>query len=426
MTEIDADRLLDDLHTLRGFGATGRGVVRTTFSAVDMAARAWLRDRMQAAGLDATIDGVGNVYGRSRKPGPALVLGSHSDTQPEGGWLDGAMGVIDAIEVAHTLADDPATAELAVDVAAWADEEGTYASCLGARAFVGELDAVMGERNVDGESVTDAIARVGLAGRPHARFDPDRHIGYLEAHIEQGPHLEATGRRIGLVTSIVGIRGVMVTFEGQQNHAGTTPMDRRADAAVAMFRFGALLQDRLAAVAGPQSVWTIGRVTVEPGAPSIVPGFAEVAVQFRDQSDEVLARMLGAVSATADEIDRGGPVRVVARAGESAIAPTVMDGGLRSHLADAAERRAPGAWVEMPSAAGHDPMVLAHHLPCAMLFIPSIGGVSHDFAEDSHRDDIVLGCQVLADAAVAILRTHANGANPVRSVRDELGPSDAG
>jgi N-carbamoyl-L-amino-acid hydrolase len=406
MTTIDGDRLLDGLHTLRGFGAVGTGVVRPTFSVPDMAARAWLRDRMEAAGLDATIDGVGNVYGRSRHPGPALVLGSHSDTQPEGGWLDGAMGVIDAIEVAHTLGADPSTADLAVDVAAWADEEGTYASCLGARGFVGEADGLMGERAVDGESVAEAIGRVGLAGRPHARFEPDRHIGYLEAHIEQGPHLEAAGHRIGVVTSIVGIRGATVTFEGQQNHAGTTPMDRRADAAVAMFRFGALLQDRLAAVAGPRSVWTIGRVTVEPGAPSIVPGFAEVAVQFRDPSDEVLVRMLDAVVTTAEEIDRGGPVRVVARAGEQ-IAPTVMDAGLRSHLAGAAERHAPRAWVEIPSAAGHDSMVLAHHLPCAMLFIPSIGGVSHDFAEDSHADDIVLGCQVLADATVTILRTHA-------------------
>ena len=408
MTTIDATRLLADLRTLRTFGATGTGVVRPTFSEADMRARAWLRDRMEAAGLDATIDGVGTVYGRSRNSGPALVLGSHSDTQPEGGWLDGAMGVIDAIEVAHTVGTDPATADLAVDVAAWADEEGTYASFLGARSFIGEADAQMGERNLDGESVAEAIARCGLAGRPHVRFDPARHIGYLEAHIEQGPYLEADGNRIGVVTSIVGIRGVVVTFEGRQNHAGTTPMDRRSDAAVAMFRFGALLQDRMAAAAAPTSVWTTGRVTVEPGAPSIVPGRAEVAVQFRDQDEAVLTRMLDAVVATADEIDRSGPVRVTAHPGTSPVAPTSMDAGLRSHLAHAADRHAPGAWVEMPSAAGHDAMVLAHHLPCAMLFIPSIDGVSHDFAEDSRTDDIVLGCQVLADAAVSILR----GADP--------------
>jgi N-carbamoyl-L-amino-acid hydrolase len=405
VTRIDGQRLLDGLRALRAFGATGTGVVRPTFSEPDMAARAWLRDRMADAGLDAAIDGVGNVIGRSPNPGPALVLGSHSDTQPEGGWLDGAMGVMDAIEVARALRDDPATRHLAIDVAAWSDEEGTYSSCLGAKGFVGEVDAaVLAERNVDGESVADAIGRVGLTDVPHARLDPDRHIGYLEAHIEQGPHLEGAALKIGVVTSIVGIGGALVTFTGEQNHAGTTPMDRRQDAAVAMFRFGTMLQDRMAATAGPTSVWTIGRVRVEPGAPSIVPGFAEVAVQFRDPSEAVLQRMLAAVVATADEVNRDSPVRVVTHPGEAPILPTVMDPDLRGHIAAAAERLVPDRWIEMPSAAGHDPMVLSGHLSCAMLFIPSIGGISHDFAENSHDDDIVLGCQVLADAAVSILQ----------------------
>ncbi len=407
MTAVDGDRLLDGLRTLRTFGAQGTGVVRPMFSDVDMAARAWLRERMERAGLDATIDGVGTVYGRSRNPGPTLVLGSHSDTQPQGGWLDGAMGVMDAIEAAHTLGDDPTTADLAIDVAAWADEEGTYTSCLGATGFVGEIgDGVLAARNVEGETVAEAIERTGLAARPHVRFEPDRHVGYLEAHIEQGPYLEEAGNRIGVVSSIVGIRGATVTFDGEQNHAGTTPMDRRRDAAVAMFRFGSLLQERMAAAAESTSVWTIGRVTVEPGAPSIVPGHAELTVQFRDQRDDVLLRMLDAVAATAEEIDATSPVDVVAHPGQSPIAPTVMDAGLMSHLAEAADRHATGRWVVMPSAAGHDAMVLAHHLPCAMLFIPSIGGVSHDFAEDSRDDDIVLGCQVLADAATSILRGH--------------------
>ncbi len=407
MTAIDGSRLLDGLRTLRTFGARGAGVVRPTFSDDDMAARRWLRARMVDAGLDATIDGVGNVYGRSRNPGPALVVGSHSDTQPTGGWLDGAMGVMDAIEVAHTLGGDPSTSHLAIEVAAWADEEGTYTSCLGAKGFVGVIDdEALGHRNAEGESVAEAIERVGLSGVPLARFDPQRHVGYLEAHIEQGPYLEERGNRIGVVSSIVGIRGAVVTFRGEQNHAGTTPMARRKDAAVAMFRFGALLQDRMGDAAGPTSVWTIGRVSVEPGAASIVPGFAEVAVQFRDQDEQVLERMLEAVLGTADEIGRDTQVRATVSA-EAPIAPTRMDPHLMSHLAAAAERRAAGAWVEMPSAAGHDPMVLAHHLPCAMVFIPSIGGVSHDFAEDSHHADIVLGCQVLADAATSILHAAA-------------------
>lgn len=406
MATIDADRLLSDLRALRTFGARGTGVVRPTFSPQDMEARAWLRDRMSDAGLDSRIDGAGNVVGRSPNAGPALLIGSHSDTQPEGGWLDGAMGVIDAIEVASTLLADPATADLAVDVVAWADEEGTYTSCLGARSFVGEIDAATSTATAaDGESVAEALRRVGLDGAAPARFEPGRHIGYLEAHIEQGPYLEESGTRIGVVTSIVGIRGCHVTFSGEQNHAGTTPMARRRDAAVAMFEFGSRLQRAMADAAGPASVWTTGRVTVEPGAESIVPGRAEVVVQFRDPDDPTLDRMADAVVATADEIAVGSPVDVEVVHHE-AISPTVMDEALRRHLADAAERRAPGEWVEMPSAAGHDAMVLSHHLPCAMVFVPSIGGVSHDFAEDSHDADIVLGCQVLAEAAETVLVSH--------------------
>ncbi|NNE11190.1 MAG: hydantoinase/carbamoylase family amidase [Ilumatobacter sp.] len=404
MVTIDGERLLDDLRTLRTFGGQGTGVVRPTFSPQDMEARAWLRDRMSDAGLDATIDGIGNVFGRSPNPGPALVIGSHSDTQSEGGWLDGAMGVIDALEVARALLADPSTAHLAVDVAAWADEEGTYASCLGARSFVGDLDeATLSSTNVDGESVAEALQRVGLSDVERVRFDPDRHVGYLEAHIEQGPHLEESGRRIGIVTSIVGIRGCHVTILGEQNHAGTTPMHRRKDAAVALFEFGSRLQRAMAGAAGPVSVWTTGRVTVEPGAESIVPDRAEVVVQFRDPDDSTLDRMAAAVDTTAAEV-RGELPAGIEVEHHRAIRPCVMDPDLRRHLAAAADRQAPGAWVEMPSAAGHDPMVLWRHLPCAMVFIPSIGGVSHDFAEDSHDDDIVLGCQVLADAAASILR----------------------
>lgn len=410
MARIDGERLLADLTTLRSFGAQGTGVVRPTFSDPDLAARRWLRQRMIEAGLTAEIDGVGNVIGRSPNEGPALLVGSHADTQPTGGWLDGALGVIYGLEVARALADDPATAHLAVDPIAWSDEEGTYTSCLGSRSFVGDLsDTVLSHTNAAGETVAEAVARCGLADVPRARLDRTRAIGYVEAHIEQGPHLEEAGLRVGVVTSIVGIRAIEVSFTGEQNHAGTTPMDRRSDAAVALFTYGARLQERVARVAGATTVWTAGWARLEPGADSIIPGFAQLPVQFRDPSDDVLDDVEAALKTLADELTAEGAVEVTVSRRRDPITATDMDAELGRHLVAAAETVTPGQWTEMPSAAGHDPMVLADHLPCGMLFVPSIGGISHDFAEDTDPDDIVTGCEVLAEAVVTILSAATAG-----------------
>ena len=404
MPEIDGDRLLASLHQLRAFGASGTGVVRPTFSDADMAARHWLCEQMADAGLDASIDGVGNVIGRSPNTGSGVLLGSHSDTQPEGGWLDGAMGVMDAIEVARTLLADPSTAHLVVDVAAWADEEGTYGTCLGSRSFVGDLtQAEFAGTNAEGESIAEALERVGLSGVEPARLDRDRHSAYLEAHIEQGPHLEDSGMRIGVVTGIVGIRGRTIRFVGEQNHAGSTPMGRRKDAAAALFEFGVRFRDRFAATAGPTSVWTIGDLGVHPGAESIVPGSAWCRVQYRDPSAEVMARFDATLDALVAEMHGDGPCAVTADPADHAMEPVVMDPEIVRCLGQAAAARVPDSWVEMPSAAGHDANMFAPHVPCGMLFIPSIGGVSHDFSEDSHEADIVVGCQVFADGVVDLL-----------------------
>jgi N-carbamoyl-L-amino-acid hydrolase len=407
MAEIDGPRLIAGLQMLRSFGASGAGVVRQTFTDPDMAARRWLREEMEAIGLDATIDGVGNVVGLSRNVGPAVLIGSHSDTQPRGGWLDGAMGVMCAIEIARALGEHAATAGLAVDVVALSDEEGTYTSFLGSNSLVGDLtDDKLQDAEAGGETVAEALARVGLRGVARGALDRTRHVAFLEPHIEQGPHLEDAGKRIGVVTAIVGIRSMRVTLIGEQNHAGSTPMSRRKDAGAAMFAYAVTMRERLTAVAGPVSVWNIGNAHLLPGGESIIPGRAELVVQFRDPSEVVLDAMEGAIVAAADEIRESWPVEVTVAHERQPEAPVDMDAHLRRHLAAAAEQRVPGEWVEMPSAAVHDAMVMSHHLPSAMLFIPSIGGVSHDFSEDSSELDIVTGCQVLADAVVAILEEH--------------------
>ena len=209
-----------------------------------------------------------------------------------------------------------------------------------------------------------------------------------------------------MVTSIVGARNFCVEFEGEQNHAGTTPMARRRDAAHAMVDFAHAVYHEFPAAAGDRSVWTIGEMTLEPNAMSIVPGKARLNLQFRDQDSAVLDRL---EALARDLLARANEGRCTAtmhpRKHHSIPAP--MDVNLRSHLERAAERHARDQWTSMPSAAVHDAQILANHLPSAMLFVPSINGVSHAFEEDTSEEDIVLGCQVLATATASVLAASA-------------------
>jgi N-carbamoyl-L-amino-acid hydrolase len=409
MPRIDPDRLLSDLRALRAIGAQGRGVVRPAFSATDMEARRWLKAGYEEAGLDATIDGVGNVLGRSRSAGKALLIGSHSDTQPTGGWLDGALGVIYGLEVVRALAADALTRALSVDAVSFQDEEARFVGCLGSRSLIGALTREMEDGAADsgGTALADAVREAGLASVPRLRLDPDRYAGFVEPHIEQGPHLEDAGRRIGVVTGIVGLRGIRFVLRGQQNHAGTTMMARRRDAAAALYELAYRINQAFPKVAGPRSVWTMGRVRIEPNATSIVPGYAELDLQFRDPEEAPLDAFEDVVARLVEEMNARGGVAIEAIRARAPIRPSRMDPRLQSHIEAAAERHAPGLWQRMPSGAFHDAGIVSERLPSAMLFIPSIGGISHDFAEDSRDEDIVLGCQVVADAAASIL-TEAN------------------
>ncbi|HTP61837.1 MAG TPA: hydantoinase/carbamoylase family amidase [Burkholderiales bacterium] len=406
MPTIDGKRLLSDLRELRSIGAQGIGVVRPAFSAKDMEARNWLKARYAEAGLDASIDGVGNVLGRSKKPGKALLVGSHSDTQPTGGWLDGALGVIYALEVARSLAADTTTRELPLDVVSFQDEESRFVGCLGSRSLIGGLTPEMeqGAVDKDGIPLAEALQQAGLAGVPRLKLPRERYAGFIEAHIEQGPTLEDTGKRIGVVTDIVGLRGIRFVFRGQQNHAGTTMMKTRRDASAALYELAHRINTEFPKAAGERTVWTMGRLKVEPNAASIVPGYADLDLQFRDASEaplEAFEKIAGRIVA---EMNARGGVKIEATPARAPIAPTKMDEGLRKHLESAAEKHAPGNWMRLPSGAFHDAGIVSASLPAAMLFIPSIGGISHDFSENSRDEDIVLGCQVLADGAAAALK----------------------
>ena len=406
MITINAQPLLDDLKSLRTFGATGSGVVRLALSPVDIEARRWLAGRMTDAGLDAVIDGVGTVFGRSRNSGPALVIGSHTDTQPTGGWLDGAMGVIYGLEIARALAENEGTRHLAVDVASWMDEEGTFAAMLGSRSFVGEPvdEAIDTAHSQEGQSLRDALAVAGLEGKARVRLDRTRHVAYLEPHIEQGGRLEAEHKSLGVVTTIVGLRELRLRFTGQRNHAGTTPMSIRRDAGAALVAFIGRMNEAFGRLADADTVWTVGKIDLDPGSLSVIPGSALMYLQFRDADAGRLRTMEEALSALAAQMNAEGGVNVTIENFDEPMEPVTMDSELRAHLSRAAQTLAPGQWIEMPSGAAHDAQLIATHIPACMLFVPSIGGVSHDFTEDTSEAHIVLGCQAAALAAASILQ----------------------
>ncbi|OBY25748.1 hydantoinase/carbamoylase family amidase [Leisingera sp. JC1] len=395
---LDPQKFLDDLHKLRSFGASGagKGVVRQAYSDADIAARKWLAGRMKEAGLEPHFDPLGNLFGLGGER--SLLLGSHSDSQPEGGWLDGALGVIAGLEVARAAKEDGGPP---ISCVSFQDEEGRFGVLTGSDVWSGKLTLEEAEGFADDQGNTLADMRGRMADLVGDFLPHDRFTGFLEMHIEQGPYLEETGLRIGVVTDIVGIRDMRISFEGRQNHAGTTPMHLRRDAFQALSAFNAALNSRFANVVTPATVWTIGHVALHPNASSVVPGRVEFSMQWRDAEADRLARMENIIKETAQEIAAGHGVK--AELGPlMGIEPAAMDARFQAELADAAEALAPGKWKKMPSGALHDAANMATVMPAGMLFVPSIGGISHAFDEDTDEADLVLGLQVLDRAARAL------------------------
>jgi N-carbamoyl-L-amino-acid hydrolase len=398
--EIDADAVMADLHSLRQIGRDRTGVSRPAYSNADMEARRWIAARMREIGLVLSMDGVGNVVGRDPRARRTILLGSHSDSVPAGGWLDGALGVAYALGTARAW--KVGRSDVGIDVVSFADEEGRFLGCLGSRAFCGDLSAeALDGASSRGLPLRRALADAGLNGAIKKQVDPSRHIAYLEAHIEQGPILEQSRHDVGVVEGIVGMRRIRVSFDGRADHAGTTPMTMRADAAAALFDFAQRAREALAREAGPNTVWNIGIVQVGPGAANVVPASAELVLEYRDPSDIGLERLTSAIRALIVSAD--GKNGVAAR-GEpmEGLRPTAMAKKLVARFEQAA--LACGARARrMSSGAGHDGMILASHIPAGMMFVPSIGGRSHDLAEDTDEADIRRGAKVFAAAAFAIL-----------------------
>ena len=399
---INAARINHTLDELGKFGETPEGMDRLAFSPADVASREYTIGLMRDAGLETRIDAAGNIIGRragSDDSLPAIALGSHTDTVPLGGKYDGALGVMGAIEVVKTLAGNGHVTRHPIETIVFTNEEGTrfHRWLIGSRAMAGMLepeDLVA----VDAEGVSLA-ERMGDIGGDLSRVDeatrkPGDLAAYFELHIEQGPYLYRSGTPIGVVTGITG-RGVFeIDISGMSNHAGTTPMGERRDALVAASKLVVQVQ-RMAAEDEICRVATAGALDVLPNAVNVVPGRATVGVEIRDLDMgalEAAERELVRMARQSEEED-GVQITINRHRFTDAVPITQ---GMQEWVGEAAER-AGFTWERVPSGAGHDAQAIAAIAPMAMVFVPSVGGISHAIEEYSSPEDCANGTQVLLE-----------------------------
>ena len=400
----DSERVQQHLSELARFGANpDGGVSRVAFSDADVAGRGYVRRLMEAAGLEVRIDAAGNLIGRrvggDRKL-PAIVVGSHTDSVPHGGNYDGDVGVMGGIEVAQLLYERRMPLRHTLEVVDFTDEEG---GLVGSRAMAGHLEgATLDLVNASGRSVREGVRLLG--GDPdaigHARRAPEQITAYLELHIEQGGTLERTHTDIGVVEGIVGIHWWEATVTGVANHAGTTPMDQRHDALLAAAEL--VLAVNAAATESPgRQVATVGRIIAEPGAPNVIPGKVTLSVEVRDLDAAKIAAVFERIRGRAAEIAQARGTRIEFRDLEATAAPALTDPRIQ-HLIDQAAHSLALTSMRMPSGAGHDAQDMASLAPIGMIFVPSVGGISHSPREYTAPPDIAHGINLLARAVLAI------------------------
>ncbi|HEY6771007.1 MAG TPA: Zn-dependent hydrolase [Solirubrobacterales bacterium] len=387
---IDAQRVIADLRELARRTSDDDGAQRLCWGDGWRTAREFLRELLSEIGIEPEIDEAGNAWAYlAGEHEPALAVGSHVDSVPNGGWLDGALGVMGALGVLRAWAEADAQPPRTLALVDWADEEGARfgRSLFGSSAAAGTFDPaeLANARDAEGRGAREVLAENGV-DIDHAADSGSRleRLGaYLELHIEQGPVLEAEGIRAAAVSGCVGVERVRFRIAGRVSHAGTTPMDARHDAGL-VAAAAALRVEEIAI--GESGVATVGEISFEPGIPTAVPGRASMVVDLRNRSAEGLARMLDstreAVAARAAE--RGCEVseEPVWR-----IEPIAFDPDLVASARDACER-VTGTAYELPSGALHDAASMAPHLPTAMVFSSSIAGVSHAPEEDTAEPDL--------------------------------------
>ncbi len=400
---VDFVRLQADVEALADIGRSeDHGIYRMAFSPGDMAARHWLQGRIEAAGLQFHQDEAANLHGRLGWDGatPSVMTGSHIDTVPGAGHLDGALGVVCALECLRVFRERGVPLRRPLEMVAFTDEEGRFGGMLGSQALTGVLtpESVLAARDLDGVSLADAMREQGFTATDALRAArPAESIhAFVELHIEQGPVLDRDGIAIGVVEGITGLRRWDVRLLGAANHAGTTPMDMRVDAFQGLAEFGSAVDRVLGEYGGPRSVATVGRVELVPGAANVVPGEARFSLEMRDTDPAVLEELAGAFRRALSAIARRRGLRfefdVV-----SEIEPVACDSAVLGAI-EASARELGLSLLRMPSGAAHDTQQIARIAPAGMIFVPSKQGRSHSPAEWTAWPDIEAGANVLLNA----------------------------
>ncbi|RVT96079.1 hydantoinase/carbamoylase family amidase [Rhodovarius crocodyli] len=401
---LSPDRLWDRLMAMARIGATPEGGNnRPALSALDGQARQLLADWGREIGLTLSVDRLGNMALRAegRDPSrPPVLIGSHLDTQPTGGKFDGPYGVLAGLEILHALHESGMRTEAPIILVNWTSEEGCRfsPSMIGAAGAMGVLEeatVLAAPAMDDGQPYGEALG--AWAGQADPALLRDA-AAYFEAHIEQGPVLEAEGYDLGIVTGGFATERALVTVTGETSHAGTTPMEMRRDgvlAACEMISAGEAILHRIA----PEGRMTVCRFMADPGADGVVPGGARFAFEYRHPSNAVLARLLAEADAAMAAIARRRQV-AVRREPYWSFPAVVFDEALAARLRDAAARLG-ARHRDILSGAGHDAYHAASRMPAVMLFIPCHGGVSHHPTESISREWSEKGLRVLADAVIA-------------------------
>ena len=401
---IDGERLWNSLMEMAQNGATEKGgVCRLALTEVDRAGRDLFVRWCEAAGCTVSVDRMGNIFARrpGRDDGLAPVMaGSHLDSQPTGGKFDGAYGVLAALEVIRTLNDAGIETDAPVEAVCWTNEEGSRfaPAMVGSGVFAGVFDLAYGHgrTDVDGVSLGEALTRIGYDGPAAAGGRP---VGaYFEAHIEQGPILEAEEKTVGVVTGAQGQRWYEVTVTGQEAHAGPTPMARRRDALLAAARMVDAV-NRIGLEFQPHACATVGMLLVSPNSRNVIPGRVWFTVDFRHPEDDRLAAMDAALRARFDEI-AAGPGLELAVDQIWSFDATAFDPGCVAAVRDAAARLGAGH-MDIISGAGHDAVYMAQMAPTGMIFVPCENGISHAEIENATPDDLTAGCNVLLHAILS-------------------------